>query len=134
MIRFISIVVLTFAFALILLGAVTTWLEHARRRAQGVVLGLVGLVIGAGYAFLGSRFSLAAFGRLVIQVDLPALMATALVYTAGVLGGVSLAFGLFLWATGRYRNRVGQSVIAIAAAGLIVAIVATVLAIVFGAR
>ena len=129
MIEFISIVVLTFALALIVLGAVTMWLERGRGRLQGIVLTLVGLLVGAGYAFLGSRFSLALFDRLIVRVDLPALMATAFTYTAGVLSGSALAVGLFLWATGRFRHQVERTVVAFVAIGVLVALVATFLAV-----
>jgi len=98
-IEFISIVVLTFALALVVLGAVTMWLDRGRGRLQGIALALVGLLVGAGYAFLGSRLALRYFGRLIVLVDLPALMATAFTYTTGVLAGVALAVGLFLWAS-----------------------------------
>jgi hypothetical protein len=130
-IEFISILVLTFALALVVLGAVTMWLERGRARLQGIVLMVVGLLVGTGYAFLGSRFSLTLFDRLIVRVDLPALMATAFTYTAGVLGGASLAVGLFLWATGRFRHQVEQSVLAFVAAGVLVAVVATLLAVAF---
>ncbi len=130
MIQFISIVVLTFALALIVLGAITMWLERGRGRLQGVALTLVGLLVGIGYAFLGSRFSLALFDHLIVQVDLPALMATAFTYTAGVLSGVSLAVGLFLWATGRFRHRVERTAAAFVVAGVLVALAATFIAIV----
>ncbi|MDY6878280.1 MAG: hypothetical protein SWK90_19015 [Chloroflexota bacterium] len=130
MIEFISIVVLTFALALIVLGAITMWLERGRGRLQGVALTLVGVLVGIGYAFLGSRFSLALFNRLIVQVDLPALMATAFTYTAGVLSGVSLAVGLFLWATGRFRHRVERTTIAFIVAGVLVAMAATFIAVV----
>ena len=130
MIEFISILVLTFALALIILGTVTMWLERGRARLQGIVLVLVGLLVGAGYAFLGSRFSLALFDRLIVRVDLPALMATAFTYTAGVLGGTSLAVGMFLWATGRFRHQVERTVVAFVAFGVVVALVATLLAVV----
>ena len=103
MIEFISIVVLTFALALIVLGIVTMWLERGRERLQGVTLAVVGLLVSGAYAFLGSRFAEAIFGRLIVVIDLPALMTMAFTYTAGVLGGTSLAAGLFLWATGRFR-------------------------------
>jgi len=129
-IEFISIVVLTFALALIVLGAITMWLERGRGRLQGVALTLVGLLVGIGYAFLGSRFSLALFDRLIVQVDLPALMATAFTYTAGVLSGVSLAVGLFLWATGRFRHRVERTTIAFIVVGVLVALAATFIAVV----
>jgi len=129
-IEFISILVLTFALALIILGTVTMWLERGRARLQGIVLVLVGLLVGAGYAFLGSRFSLALFDRLIVRVDLPALMATAFTYTAGVLGGTSLAVGMFLWATGRFRHQVERTVVAFVAFGVVVALVATLLAVV----
>jgi hypothetical protein len=132
-IEFISIVVLTFALALVVLGAVTMWLEKGRARLQGVALTAVGLFVGAGYAFLGSRFSLALFGRLVVRVDLPALMATAFTYTAGVLSGIALAVGLFLWATGRFRQRVERTVVAFVAVGVLVALVATLLAVALSA-
>lgn len=133
MVEFISIVVLTFALALIVLGAVTMWLERGRARLQGIALTLVGLLVGAGYGFLGSRFSLTLFNRLVVRVDLPALMATAFTYTAGVLGGASLAVSLFLWATGRFRQQVEQTAVAFIAVGVLVALVATLLAVVLSA-
>ncbi len=104
MIELLSILVLTFSLTLILLGLVTVWLERKPGRWQGIAMSLLGLLVGAGYAFLGSRFSLALFGRLIVRVNLPALMATALTYTVGVLAGAALAFGLFLWATGRYQT------------------------------
>jgi hypothetical protein len=132
-IEFISIIVLTFALALVVLGAVTMWLERGRGRLQGIALTVVGLLAGAGYAFLGSRFSLAVFGRLIVRVDLPALMATAFTYTAGVLSGTALAVGLFLWATGRFRQRVERTVVAFVAAGVLVAVVATLLAVILSA-
>lgn len=129
MIEFISIVVLTFALALIVLGIITMWLERGRARLQGIALMLVGLIVGAGYAFLGSRFSLALFDRLIVRVDLPALMATAFTYTAGVLGGASLGVALFLWATGRFRHQVEQTALAFVGVGVLVAVVATLLAV-----
>ena len=134
MIEFISIVVLTFALALIVLGAVTMWLERGRARLQGIALTLVGLLVGTGYAFLGSRFSLALFDRLIVRVDLPALMATAFTYTAGVLGGAALAVGLFLWATGRFRHQTERTAVAFVVVGVLVALVATLLAIALGTR
>jgi hypothetical protein len=134
MIEFISIVVLTFALALIGLGLVTMWLEHGRGRLQGIALALIGLIVGAGYAFLASRFSVALFHRLIVRVDLPALMATALTYTTGVLGGAVLAVGLFLWATGRFRQRVERTVAALIVSGVLVALAATVIAIALSAR
>jgi hypothetical protein len=127
-IEFISIVVLTFALALIVLGIITMWLERGRARLQGIALMLVGLIVGAGYAFLGSRFSLALFDRLIVRVDLPALMGTAFTYTAGVLGGASLGVALFLWATGRFRHQVEQTALAFVGVGVLVAVVATLLA------
>ncbi len=129
MIEFISIVVLTFALALIVLGIITMWLERGRARLQGIALMLVGLIVGAGYAFLGSRFSLALFDRLIVRVDLPALMGTAFTYTAGVLGGASLGVALFLWATGRFRHQVEQTALAFVGVGVLVAVVATILAV-----
>jgi len=128
-IAFISIIVLTFAIALLILGGVTIWLERGQRRLQGVALTIVGLLTGVGYAFLGSRFSLRLFGRLIIQVDLPALMATALTYTLGVLVGSGLGVGLFLWATGRFHDRVERTVIAFLVSGFLVALAVTFLAV-----
>ena len=129
-IALISIIFLTFAAALIVLGAITIWLEQGRRRMQGVALTLVGFLTGFGYAFLGSRFSLQLFGRLLIRVDLPALMATAFTYTAGVVIGLALGLGLFLWATGRFWDRVERTVVAFVVSGFLVALVVTFLAIV----
>lgn len=130
MIQFISIIVLTFAIVLIALGALTLWLERGRERLQGIALTALGLSVATGYAFLGSRFSLALFNRLIVRVDLPALMATAFTYTAGVLIGSVVALGLFLWATGRFRGRVERTVVAFVVVGVLVALVATFLAVV----
>lgn len=116
--------------ALVVLGAITIWLEQGQRRLQGVALTVVGLLAGAGYAFLGSRFALQLFGRLVVRVDLPALMATAFTYTAGVVIGTVLSLGLFLWATGRFRDRVERTVVAFIVIGFLVALVVTFAAIV----
>lgn len=130
MIELISIVVLTFALVLVVLGLITIWLERGRNRLQGIVLILIGLLTGAGYAFLGSRFSLSVFGRLLVRVDLPALMATAFTYTAGVLVGLALAFGLFLWVTGRFGSRLERTIVVFALMGTLVALVATFTAVI----
>ena len=129
MIEFISIVVLTFALALIALGAITMWLERGQKQLQGGALILIGLLVGSGYAFLGSRFSLETFDRLIVAVDLPALMGTAFTYTAGVLSGTALALGLFLWATDRFRHQVERTMAAFVVVGVLIALVATLLAI-----
>jgi hypothetical protein len=69
------------------------------------------------------------FGDLIVEVDLPALMMTAFVYTIGVLMGAGVAVGLFLWATGRFRE-VSRTTVAVVAASAAVALVATGIAIV----
>ena len=130
MIEFISIVMLTFALALIVLGVITIWLERGRRRLQGIALTVVGLLVGTGYTFLGSRFSLVIFNQLIVRVDLPALMTTAFIYTVGVLLGSALASGLFLWATGRFQHHVERTVAAFFVVGVMVALIATFLAVV----
>jgi hypothetical protein len=66
---------------------------------------------------------------LIVRVDLPALMATAFTYTTGVLGGVAVAVGLFLWATGRFRHQVERTSLAFVVIGTLVALIATVLAV-----
>jgi hypothetical protein len=134
MIEFISIVVLTFALALLVLGAITLWLERGRARLEGIVLIVVGLVVGAAYALLGSRFSVALFDRLIVKVNLPALMATALTYTAGVLSGASLAVGIFLWATNRFRRQVERAIVVFIITGSAVAVVSILLAVILGTR
>lgn len=101
LIEFLSIIVFTFALGLIVLGLVTWWVERQHRQILGLVMMLSGIIIAVGYAFLGSRFSIALFGRLIITVDLPRLMMTAVVYTVSVLSGLALAGGTFLWISGR---------------------------------
>jgi hypothetical protein len=132
-IEFVSIIVLTFALALIVLGIITMWLERGPGRLKGIALILVGLLVGAGYSFLGSRFSLRFFDRLIVRVDLPRLMATAFTYTAGVLVGIGLSVGLFLWATGRFRHQSERTAAALVVVGVLVALVATVFAIALSA-
>ena len=75
---------------------------------------------------------MALFERLIVQVDLPALMATALTYTAGVLSGASLAVGIFLWATNRFRRQVERAVVVFVIAGSTVAVVSILLAVILG--
>lgn len=126
MIELLSIVILTFALTLILLGLITVWLERGAGRWQGIVVSLLGLLVGAAYMFLGSRFSLALFGRLIVRVNLPGLMWTALTYTVGVLGGAFAATGLFLWVTGRYQTwQIRRRVIALTLAAVALAVLVT---------
>jgi len=129
-IELLSILVLTFSLTLVVLGLVTLWLERGPGRWQGVVMGLLGLLVGVGYAFLGSRFSVALFGHLIVRVNLPKLMLTAITYTVGVVGGFSIALGLFLWVTGRYRAwEIRRRVLALALAAVLLAILLTFLAV-----
>ena len=106
-IEFLSIVIFTFALALLGLGAFTWWIERDKRRNLGILMMVSALLIAACYAFLGSRFSIAVFGRLIITIDLPQLMAAAIVYTIGVLMGFGLAGGAFLWISGRLVKTTG---------------------------
>jgi hypothetical protein len=106
-IEFLSIVIFTFALALLGLGAFTWWIERDKRRNVGILMMVSALLIAACYAFLGSRLSIAVFGRLIITIDLPQLMATAIVYTIGVLMGFGLAGGAFLWISGRLVKTTG---------------------------
>ncbi len=100
-VEFLSIVIFTFSLTLSVLGIATWWIERGRKRTVGMLMVASGLVIATAYAFLGSRFSLAVFGRLIIAVDLPRLWATAIVYTIGVLAGIGLAGGSFMWMSGQ---------------------------------
>lgn len=100
-IEFLSIAIFTFALALLGLGLLTWWIESPPKRTLGTLMMLTGLLIAAAYAFLGSRFAIAVFGHLVVTVDLPRLMARAIVYTIGVALGFAIAGALFLWITGR---------------------------------
>jgi len=99
-IEFLSILIFTFALALFVLGMITWWMERGKKGMLGPIMVGTALIIAVGYAFLGSRFSITTFGRLIITIDLPRLMTTAIIYTIGVLCGVSLAGGIFLWISG----------------------------------
>lgn len=101
-VEFLSIVIFTFALGITLLGAVTWWMERAPRRNFGVAMIASGLIIAVGYAFLGSRYAIALFGRLIITIDLPRLMMTAILYTTGVAVGLGIASMLFLWISRRF--------------------------------
>jgi hypothetical protein len=130
MVELLSIIVLTFSMTLILLGLITLWLERRPGRWQGIAVSLMGLLVGAAYAFLGSRFSLLLFGRLIIRVNLPALMGTAVIYTIGVLAGGALAFAIFLWVTGRYQAwQIRRRVVALVLAAVLLAVLLTFLAV-----
>jgi len=107
MLEFLSILIFTFALALLGLGAVTWFIERGTRRTLGLLMVVSAIIIAMGYAFLGSRFAIALFGRLIITIDLPRLMTTAIVYTIGVLSGFGLAGGVFLWISGRLVKPTG---------------------------
>ncbi len=106
-IEFLSILIFTFALALLGLGAITWFVDRGSRRTLGILMIVSALLIAGAYAFLGSRFSIAVFGRLIITIDLPRLMTTAVVYTIGVLMGLGLAGGTFLWISGRLVRPTG---------------------------
>ena len=129
--EFLSIVIFSFALALWVLGAVTWWIERDRRRWLGGLMMGSALLIALGYAFLGSRFSIALFGRLIVAVDLPRLMTTAILYTIGVLLGVGLAGGVFLWISGRLiePTRLERQLVAFIGVVLVVALIISLIAV-----
>ncbi len=99
--EFLSILIFTFALALLGLGLITWFMEREKRRTLGILMMGLALIIAGSYAFLGSRYAIALFGRLIITIDLPRLMATAVVYTIGMVAGFGLAGAVFLWVSGR---------------------------------
>lgn len=107
-IEFLSIVIFTFSLALLGLGAFTWWIERGQRRRVGALMMISAILVAGGYAFLASRFAIAVFDRLIITIDLPRLMATAMVYTIGVVLGFGLAGGAFLWLSGRLIKPTGM--------------------------
>lgn len=130
-VEFLSIVIFTFALALFVLGAVTWWMERSEKQTLGVLMMVSALLIAAAYAFLGSWFSIAVFGRLIITVDLPQLMATAMTYTIGVLLGFGLAGSAFLWISGRMvePTRLEQWLVMFIAIVLVVALIISIIAV-----
>ncbi len=122
MIEFLSIVVFTFALTLFGLGIVTRWIERGPKRRWGLGMMAAALFIATGYAFLGSRFAIALFGRLIVRVDLPRLMVHAVTYTVGVLTGFALAGGIFLWASGRILRPSRRSQFIVLFLGLVLAV------------
>jgi len=99
--EFLSILIFTFALALAGLGLVTWFMERKKRRTLGILMMGLALIIAGGYAFLGSRYAISLFGRLIITIDLPRLMATAVIYTIGMAAGFGIAGAAFLWISGR---------------------------------
>jgi hypothetical protein len=129
-IEFLSIVIFTFALVLFGLGGFTWWIERRPRRTLGILMMTSALLIALGYAFLGSRLAIAVFGRLIITIDLPRLMVTAVVYTLGVILGFVLAGGLFLWISGRlikptrFETKLGIFTAAILIVALVISLIA----------
>jgi hypothetical protein len=129
-IEFLSILIFSFALSLFVLGLMTWWMERDKKRLLGPLMAGSALIIAVGYAFLGSRFSISTFGRLIITIDLPRLMTTAIVYTIGVLFGVALAGGLFLWISGRllktshFESKVVYFLVAVLLIALAVSLIA----------
>lgn len=106
-IEFLTIVIFTFSLALLGLGAFTWWMERGRQRTVGVMMMGLALFIAGTYAFLGSRFAISVFGRLIVTIDLPRLMVNAVLYTISVIFGFGLAGGVFLWISGRLIKPTG---------------------------
>jgi len=130
MIELLSILILTFSLTLILLGLITLWLERGTGRWQGVATSLVGLLVGAGYYFLGSRFSLILFEALIVRVNWPALVVTTITHMVGLLGGIGLAVGLFLWVTGRYQAwQIRRRMLALVLVAILLVVLLTFLAV-----
>ena len=129
-IEFLSILIFSFALSLFVLGVITWWMERDKKRLLGPLMTGAALIIAVGYAFLGSRFSIITFGRLIITIDLPRLMTTAILYTIGVLFGVGLAGGLFLWISGRlikakhFESKVAYFLVVVLAIALVVSLLA----------
>ena len=129
-IEFLSILIFSFALSLFVLGVITWWMERDKKRLLGPLMTGAALIIAVGYAFLGSRFSITTFGRLIITIDLPRLMTTAIMYTIGVLFGVGLAGGLFLWISGRlnkakhFESKVAYFLVVVLAIALVVSLLA----------
>ena len=132
-IEFLSILIFTFALALFVLGMITWWVERDKRRLLGPIMAGTALFIAAGYAFLGSRFAIKTFGRLIITIDLPRLMTTAIVYTIGVLCGVGLGGGIFLWISGTLLkpSRFESKLVYFLGVVLVIALVVSLLAVRF---
>lgn len=132
-IEFLSILIFTFALALFVLGMITWWMESDKKRLLGPFMAGTALFIAVGYAFFGSRFSITTFGRLIITIDLPRLMTTAIVYTIGVLCGVGLAGGVFLWISGRLLkpSRFESKLVYFLVVVLVIALVVSLLAVRF---
>lgn len=99
--EFLSILIFTFALALAGLGLITWFMERKKRRTLGILMISLALIIAGGYAFLGSRYAISLFGRLIITIDLPRLMTTAVIYTIGMAAGFGIAGAVFLWISGR---------------------------------
>ncbi len=130
-IEFLSIVIFTFALVLLVLGAITWWIERGRKQTLGILMMCSALIIAGTYSFLGSRFAITLFGRLIITVDLPRLMATAVIYTIGVLLGFGLAGSTFLWISGRLiePTRFEQRLVMFVAIVLLIALLISLIAV-----
>lgn len=130
-IEFLSIVIFAFALALFVFGAITWWIERGNKRRLGGLMIVSGLVIAGGYAFLGSRLSIALFGRLIVTIDLPRLMARAITYTIAVLSGLGLGGGVFLWISGQLvrPSRLERQLIVFVAVVLAIALLISLIAV-----
>ena len=130
-VEFLSIVIFTFALGITVLGTVTWWMERAPRKTFGLVMIASGLIIAAGYAFLGSRYAIAIFGRLVITIVLLRLMMTAVLYTTGVAVGLGVAGMLFLWISRRFvqPSRLEQQLALFIILVLLIALIVSTLAV-----
>ncbi len=99
--EFLSILIFTFALALLGLGLVTWFMERKKRRTLGILMIGLALIIAGGYAFLGSRYAISLFGRLIITIDLATTDGNRRDITIGMAAGFGIAGAVFLWISGR---------------------------------
>ncbi len=89
---FFSLIILVFAFVMILLGVFSAYFGKGKNRAYGIIMVVVGLVVGVFYAYLLMNGPIEAISK----VEGWTIVYNAIVYLLGILIGALIAVAIFL--------------------------------------
>ena len=95
--EFLTVLVLTFAFIMLLAGVFTAYFGSGKSRMIGIVLLVVGLVVGVIWIY-GAMYNGGGFIDLPDGVDLSSVIWNAFVYIIAAVIGALVAVGVFLLA------------------------------------
>lgn len=90
--EFVSLIIMVFAVVMVLAGAFSAYFGKGKNRAFGIIMVVVGVVVGAVYAYLLIDGPI----DFIKDVEGWTVLYNAIVYLIGILVGALIAVGIFL--------------------------------------